>query len=108
MAEYLQVITTTPDKEAATRIAQESVEARLAACAQVLGPIQSTYWWEGSIESAQEWLCIMKTKKSLYTELEAAICQMHTYEVAEILAMPVVDGNADYLAWLGSELKREK
>ncbi|MFC1974048.1 divalent-cation tolerance protein CutA [Chloroflexota bacterium] len=108
MSEYLQVMTTIDDREVAIKIVQTLVEARLAGCAQVVGPIQSTYWWKGDIESAEEWLCILKTSKSLYPELEAAIRQMHSYEVAEILASPVVAGNVDYLTWLSGELKQVK
>jgi len=108
MSEYLQVMTTIDDREVAIKIVQTLVEARLAGCAQVVGPIQSTYWWKGDIESAEEWLCILKTSKSLYPELEAAIRQMHSYEVAEIIASPVVAGNVDYLTWLSGELKQVK
>jgi len=108
MSGYLQVMTTIDDREVAIKIVQTLMEARLAGCAQVVGPIQSTYWWKGDIESAEEWLCILKTSKSLYPELEAAIRQMHSYEVAEILASPVVAGNVDYLTWLSGELKQVK
>ena len=104
MTEYIQVVTAIDSEEAAQRIATSVVEARLAACVQVVGPIKSTYWWEGRVEIAKEWLCICKSRQTLYAELEAAIREAHSYEVPEILALPVVAGNTDYLAWLRSEL----
>lgn len=104
MAEALQVITTVDDREKAHRIAKTMVEKRLAACAQVLGPIRSTYWWQGKIEEAEEWLVQLKTRAELYDELERAIRGMHPYTVPEILAFPAVRGNPGYLEWLSKEL----
>ncbi|UCD87714.1 MAG: divalent-cation tolerance protein CutA [Desulfobacterales bacterium] len=106
MTPYVQVVTTTENKEDANKIAKVLVERRLAACVQLVGPIQSTFWWKDSIETAQEWLCFMKTDKNLYGELEKAIKAIHPYETPEIVAMPVVAGSDDYLAWLGSEVKK--
>ena len=100
MTEYIQVVTTMETKEDARRVANEVVGKRLAACAQVIGPITSTYWWEGIVEESEEWLLVLKTQKGLYEALEEAIRDMHFYEVPEILAIPVVAGNPDYLDWL--------
>ena len=105
MSEYIQVMTTTGKREDALKIAKTMVGGRLAGCAQVVGPISSTYWWKGEIESAEEWLCLMKTKRNLYPEVEAAIRSLHSYEVPEILATPIVAGDPDYLDWLERELK---
>lgn len=100
MPEAIQVMTTT-DKEAdAEKIAQALVEQRLAACVQILGPIRSTYRWQGKIESAHEWLCLVKTRRDLYPQVEQAIKAIHPYETPEILALPVIAGNPDYLQWL--------
>ena len=107
MQEYIQVVTTVEKKEDAEKIAKALVEKRLAGCAQVVGPIVSTYWWQDNIETAEEWLCIIKSKKDLYEELEKCIKAIHSYEVPEILAMPVVTGSKDYLEWLGNELKKK-
>ena len=107
MQEYIQVVTTVEKKEDAEKIAKALVEKRLAGCAQVVGPIVSTYWWQDNIETAEEWLCIIKSKKDLYEELEKCIKAIHPYEVPEILAMPVVTGSKDYLEWLGNELKKK-
>lgn len=104
MTEYIQIFTTTENKEDAEKIAKEVVEKRLAACAQILGPIESTYWWEGEVEKAEEWLCIMKSRNDLYGELEKAIKGIHPYDVPEILAMPVISGNPGYLQWVDKEV----
>ncbi len=105
MGAYIQVMTTTETEEEARRIARALVERRLAGCAQVLGPITSTYRWEGKVETAQEWLCLIKSRRDLYPALEAAIRELHAYEVPEILALPVVEGEPHYLEWLGGVLR---
>ena len=88
----------------AQAIARALVEKRLAACVQIIGPITSTYWWQGEIETAEEWLCLIKTRADLFEQVEAAIKEVHPYDVPEILAVPVVAGSEDYLAWLDREL----
>jgi periplasmic divalent cation tolerance protein len=105
MTDCIQVLTTAGSEEEAVRIARMLVEERLAACVQVLGPITSTYRWQGAIEASQEWLCVAKTAKGLYPEVERAIRQAHSYQVPEILAVEVAAGSADYLAWLAGEVK---
>jgi len=103
MTNYIHVVTTTALREEAERIARELVETRLAACVQILGPITSIYRWQGKIETAEEWQCWAKSRKELFTRVEEAIRRNHPYEVPEILAIPVVDGSARYLAWLDAE-----
>jgi periplasmic divalent cation tolerance protein len=105
MEAYIQVATTTENKQDAERIAKALVERRLAACVQLLGPVVSTYWWKNNIETAQEWLCYIKTRKALYDEVEEAIKGVHPYETPEIIAMPIVAGSDDYLDWLNQELR---
>jgi len=104
MIRTTQVITTAATRTDVQAIAHAVVEQRLAACAQVIGPITSTYWWQGKIGTAEEWLCVMKSRQDLYGELEKAIRQVHPYEVPEILAVPVVQGSQDYLEWMDHEL----
>jgi len=103
MSQYIQVVTTTDKEEDARRIAHLLVERRLAACVQVLGPITSTYRWQGAIETAQEWQCWAKTRRDLFDEVETAIRGTHPYEVPEILAVPIVAAGRSYLAWLEAE-----
>ena len=108
MGKFIQVLTTAGTKEDAQKIAQSVVEKRLAGCAQVIGPITSTYWWEGKIETAEEWLCIIKSRDGLYKDLEKAIQQIHPYKVPEILAVPVIEGSQSYMEWLDGELPKDK
>jgi len=108
VTEYLQVVTTTETREQAEAIGQRLVESRLAACAQIIGPISSTYWWKGKIETSNEWMCISKTRSDLYRDLEQVIREIHPYEVPEIVAIPIVAGSKAYLDWLGKELEPPK
>jgi periplasmic divalent cation tolerance protein len=105
MAEYIQVVTTTGSKGDAVQVAQSLVEERLAACVQVIGPITSVYRWEGAVEVAEEWLCVVKSTLALYPDLEAAIQRVHPYDVPEILAVPVAAGSQSYLDWLQDEVR---
>jgi periplasmic divalent cation tolerance protein len=106
MPEIIQVLTTTETKSDAQAIARAVVQKRLAGCVQIIGPITSTYWWQGEIETAEEWLCVIKSRRELYERLEEAIREVHPYDVPEILAVPVIAGSKDYLRWLDSELGR--
>lgn len=104
MTDAMQVFTTVDSTDAANAIARVLVERRLAACVQILGPIQSTYWWEGKVESAEEWLCLIKTVADAYTDVEQAIRENHPYDVPEILAVPVTAGHSGYLAWIRDQI----
>jgi periplasmic divalent cation tolerance protein len=107
MNDYLQVTTTTPSRDDAEHIAEVLIGRRLAACVQIIDTIDSTYRWEGKVERVTEWLCVAKTERRLYAEVEAAIKEAHPYDVPEVLAFDVAAGSADYLAWLSGELRRE-
>jgi periplasmic divalent cation tolerance protein len=103
MEGFIQVVTTTEQKEDAERIAQSLVEKRLAACVQILGPVRSVYRWKGRIETAGEWLCLAKSRAELFGAIEQTIRVLHPYETPEILAVPVADGSRAYLDWLRDE-----
>lgn len=105
MTEYIQVMTTVDSSEDAQDIAEALVERRLAGCVQVVGPITSTYRWEGAVTTDEEWLCLIKTSADLYPILERELEALHPYDVPEILALPVVRGSQAYLDWLGDELR---
>jgi len=105
MEEYVQIATTVATAEEAATIAHMLVEKRLAACVQVLGPMSSCYRWQGKIERADEHLCLIKSKKDLFAEIEEAIRSVHSYEVPEIIALPICAGSREYLGWLASELR---
>lgn len=104
MTDYLQVTTAIDSQERAQQLAQQLVERRLAACVQVLGPMTSTYFWQGNVESGPEWLCVIKTTQLKYPALEDAILKLHPYEVPEVLTSPIVAGNRAYLDWIDQEL----
>jgi periplasmic divalent cation tolerance protein len=104
MTEYVQVLTTVSSEEDAKRIADDLLARRLAACVQVVGPIVSRYRWQGNLEQAQEWQCLVKTEADLYERVEAAIRETHSYDEPEIIAMPVVAGSAGYLDWVSENV----
>lgn len=101
--QYAQVTTTIDSREAAEALARSAVEARVAACGQVSAPIFSTYWWEGQVETAQEWYVVFKTTAERYTELEQHILSNHSYDVPEIVLTPILRGNPAYLSWIIDE-----
>ncbi len=104
MKEYIQVFTTVENKDDAKKIARDLVEKRLVACAQVVGPIMSTYRWKEKIEEEEEWLCILKSKYESYEKLEERIKSIHPYEEPEILALSVVKGSRGYLEWMDRQM----
>ena len=101
----LLVIATCPDEACANRIALAVVEAGLAACVNLLPRVQSVYRWQGNIESASEVPLLIKTTAGRYTELEAAIRELHPYNVPEIIALPIAQGLPAYLDWLAAETR---
>ncbi|MFC4906736.1 divalent-cation tolerance protein CutA [Actinomadura gamaensis] len=100
---YVQVTTTTDSRAEAAELARSAVSDRLAACAQLVGPIASTYWWEGRIESAEEWMVVFKTTVDRFDELASLITDEHSYDTPEIIATPVVAGSLDYLTWVAEQ-----
>ena len=103
MKSYIQISTTTETKEQAQKIARYLVEQKLAACVQITSPIESIYRWKGKVETTSEWLCLIKTCQSLFDKVEAVIKKLHPYETPEIIAVPIVKGSKEYLAWLNNE-----
>lgn len=99
-ASYCLVLSTCPDGEVASRIARALVEARLAACVNILPTVQSVYRWRGNIESATEQLLVAKIKAVDYPAVEERIRVLHNYELPEVIAVPMVGGLPAYLAWL--------
>ncbi|MFE6281596.1 divalent-cation tolerance protein CutA [Streptomyces sp. NPDC057877] len=100
---YLTVLTTTDAADKARTLARGAVAAKLAACAQVEGPITSVYRWEGEVRADQEWRVLYKTTTERYRELEAHIKSVHDYDTPEIIATPVTHGSDAYLAWVSAE-----
>ena len=104
-AEFLQVQTTTDSRPEAMELARAAVESRLAACAQVAGPMTSTYWWDDGIERAEEWLVMLKLPADRYDELAEFLTERHSYDEPEIVATPIVAGSPAYLSWLEDETR---
>ncbi len=101
--ETLLVLTNCPDEEVANAIALALVEARLAACVNILPRAQSIYRWQGSVESATEIPLFIKSTAANYPALEKIIRQHHPYDVPEIIALPVAHGLPAYLNWVAAE-----
>ncbi|HIK16162.1 MAG TPA: divalent-cation tolerance protein CutA [Leptolyngbyaceae cyanobacterium M33_DOE_097] len=102
--EYGVVLVTASSEAEANAIAQSLVESHLAACVSLF-PIQSIYTWQGKVEQAQEWQLLIKTDLTRFAELEAAVRSLHSYEVPEIIALPISHGSTDYLQWIGAQVK---
>lgn len=103
--QYLQVTTTTDSEEEAARLARGAVEARIAACGQVIPGVTSVYWWQDEVESSREWLVVLKTTAARYPALEEYLTRQHSYDTPEILAVPVSVGGRDYLDWISLETR---
>ncbi len=102
---YLQVQTTTDSRAEAMDLARSAVQARLAACAQVGGPIASMYWWDGGLERAEEWTLILKLPTDRYQELAEFLTERHSYDEPEIVATPIIAGSSAYLGWIEEETR---
>jgi periplasmic divalent cation tolerance protein len=103
MEEAVQITTTADNRETIEKIGRSLVEKRLASCAQVLGPIKSIYRWKGKIEETEEWLCLIKSRKSLSKDVEAEILRLHPYELPEITVTIIDGGLAGYIQWVVDE-----
>ena len=104
--EFVVVLVTAGSADEAARIGRALVEARLAACANVVGPIRSIYRWQGAVEDAAEHLLLLKARGADLDALEAEVRALHSYDVPEVLALPVRGGSAAYLAWLAQSTDR--
>lgn len=100
---YCIINCTTSSKVNAMEISEYLIESKLAACVNIVPNIVSVYKWEGKVVEGQEFLMIIKTKESLFKQVEKAISERHEYSLPEIVAMPIIKGNKDYLKWLKSE-----
>lgn len=99
---YIVVLITASSKEEAEKISKSLLEERLCACINIVDRIDSLFWWKDKLERASESLLIVKTKKSLIPKLVKRIKSLHSYEVPEIIALPIIAGNKDYLDWLNA------
>lgn len=101
------VLTTAGTREEALKIGRALVEKRLAACVNVVGPIESVYRWKGAVETAQEWLLVVKTTASAFDQVREAIRELHSYELPECVSLPIEGGSEEYLGWIGESVASE-
>ena len=104
MTEKIIVFSNCGTEEEAMRVAHALIGSKLAACVNVLPKIRSVYRWKGAIEEESEWMLVIKSSRPLFSQLQAALRKAHSYDVPEVLAIPVVDGSPEYLRWLDGEL----
>jgi len=102
---YIVVIMTTSNKEEAAKIVRSLLKERLIACANIVGPVSSLFWWQGKIDEENEFLVFMKSHKSLFERLSERVTEIHSYEVPEIIALPIIEGSPPYLKWLKTSLQ---
>ena len=99
------VYATAESREQALALGRQVVEERLAACANVLAPMDSVYWWQGMVETATEAVLILKTRAELADALVARLRALHSYDTPAIVVLPILSGNPDYLDWIGAETR---
>lgn len=102
-ANVVVFITTDTNREA-QKIAEILLQQKKAACVNIVPKVDSHFWWEGNIDSAQESLLIVKTKASLLDEVVNLVKENHSYAVPEVIALPIIGGNPDYLKWIDEEV----
>jgi periplasmic divalent cation tolerance protein len=103
MTDKIVVFTTCGSEEEAHMLASALIEKRLAACVNITAPVTSVYRWKGAVEQATEWILVIKSRRELFEPLRVLLESAHSYELPEVLAVPVVEGSPTYLAWLDAE-----
>ena len=105
---HIVIFITAKDFEEASKIADQLVAKKLVACANIVKGIKSVFWWEGKVDNAKEVLLIVKSKKILLSKIIKTVKSLHSYTVPEIIALPIVGGNADYLKWINDSVQPQK
>ncbi|MCM8800900.1 MAG: divalent-cation tolerance protein CutA [Candidatus Omnitrophica bacterium] len=103
---YLVIFITASCRKEAEKIAQVLLKYRLAACINIIKNINSFFWWQGKVDKAEESLLIIKTKKALFSQLISKVKAIHSYKVPEIIAIPIVKGERNYLDWLDESVRQ--
>ena len=104
---YILVMITTSSREEAEKIAITLLEKKLIACANIFGPVSSRFWWQGKIDKAEEYVVFMKTEEALFEEVAKHVKRLHSYEIPEIIALPITKGFKPYLEWISNNLAGE-
>lgn len=98
---YVVVIVTASNRKEAEKIADFLLDKRLIACANIIGPVLSLFWWTGKIKKAEEHILLMKSRLDKFKNLEKTVRDLHSYKVPEIIALPIGEGSPNYMEWLG-------
>jgi len=106
MTDKILVFVTCGNAKEAEEIARSLVEKRLAACVNMLPGLTSWYWWENKLTQDQELLLVIKSSREVFGELEKEVLRLHSYAVPEVVALPIVEGSANYLDWIEQSLKK--
>ena len=101
---YIVVFITTATLEEAQQISKVLLERKKVACVNIVLRVDSLFWWQDKLDSAQESLLIVKTKQSLLNEVTTLVKKIHSYDTPEVIALPIVGGNQDYLEWIGDSV----
>ena|SRR3989338_3870514 len=102
---YIVVLVTASSKEEARKISRGLLEEKLAACVNILTGVESHFWWQGKIDTAGEFLLVIKTKKKLFNKLTEKVKASHSYSVPEIIGLPIISGSGDYLKWINDSTR---
>ena len=102
--DHILIVVTVSSKEEAEKIATALLKKKLIACANIFGPVASHFWWQSKIDKAEEYVMFMKTKRELFKQVASNVKQLHSYEVPEIIALPIIEGFKPYLEWIDNSL----
>ncbi len=102
---FIIIFITVPTKKEAKKISDELLKEKLAACVNIIKEVNSSFWWKNKIETSNEFLLTVKTQSKFFDDIVKVVKSLHSYEVPEIIAMPIVDANKDYLEWIKNSLK---
>ena len=105
MTDKRLVLTTAGSEEEARKIAHALVDRKLAACVNIVPQIESVYRWQGKVESAREWLLLIKTSAEKFSAVRDALCELHSYDLPECIAIAIEDGSPDYLQWIADSVR---
>jgi periplasmic divalent cation tolerance protein len=102
---YIVIFITASNKKEASKIAETLIKKKLAACVNIVGKIDSRFWWQGKVDQAKESLLIVKSKKAKFAKIIRAVKSVHSYDIPEIIALPIVSGYKPYLRWINESVR---
>ena len=105
MTDKIVIMVTAASRRECRKIARHLVEAKLAACVNITGPVESLYRWEGKIAEDKEFVLLIKSARDLFPEIKAEISKIHSYHTPEIICLPIIDGSRNYLQWVADSVK---